>query len=134
MVIVALKRWVTSLDIYPIQDDSCLIIDIENMFVPELSIEDILEFYRDIYNICNVESSNNIIMSNSIDSALIIKIPLINQGRNKSTTRCMTASIRCREQSASISNSPIASSNLYNVSVWYFSIHLVSLILNCKAF
>ncbi|PTT21009.1 hypothetical protein DBR28_20480, partial [Chryseobacterium sp. HMWF028] len=76
-----IKDGFASLDVYPIQDDSCLIIEIENMFVPELSIEDILEFYRDIYSVCNIGSSNDIIIRNSIDSALIIKIPLINQGR-----------------------------------------------------
>jgi hypothetical protein len=78
-----IKDGFASLKVYPIQNESCLIIDIENMFKPELSIEDILEFYRDIYNECNVGSSNNIIISNNTDSAFIIKIPLINQGINE---------------------------------------------------
>ena len=83
---LAKKRFVkdgfATLKVYTIQDHSFLIIDIENMSVPELSIEDILEFFRDIYNECNVGPSNDIVIRNSPGSALIIKIPLINQGRN----------------------------------------------------
>lgn len=84
---IAEKRFIkdgfSSLEVYPIQDDSFLIINLEKLKEPELLIEDILEFYRDIYNVCNVGSSNNIKISNSIDSALMIKIPLINQGINE---------------------------------------------------
>jgi len=77
-----IKDGSASLSVYTILDNSYLVIDLKNMATPELAVEEILEFYRDIYNKCNIGSSNDIIIRNNVDSGLIIKIPLIKQGRN----------------------------------------------------
>ncbi|WP_343642293.1 hypothetical protein [Chryseobacterium sp.] len=57
------KDGIATLQVYTIQDDSFLIIDIENMSVAELSIEDILEFFRDIASWLGGTGSGNFVVT-----------------------------------------------------------------------